>query len=141
MTSVGAIQAGGRHSVVLFDGVCNLCNASVRFIVRRDRHDRFRFAPLQGEVGAGIAAEFGLPDDLTTFYLIESGEVFERSDAWLRIFRRLGPPWAALYAFAIFPRPLRDWVYGVIGRNRYRWFGRLDHCPAPDPALRHKFLS
>ena len=134
-------QTGANHAIVLFDGVCNLCDASVRFIIARDRHDQFRFAALQSAKGRSIAAEFGISGDLGTFFLIEGGRAFERSDAWLRILRHLDGLWSALSAFIIVPRPIRDWFYDFVGRNRYRWFGKKDYCPTPDPGLRHKFLA
>lgn len=134
-------QFGANHAIVLFDGVCNLCGASVRFIIARDRHDRFRFAALQSATGRSIAAEFGISGDLSTFFLIEGGRAYERSDAWLRILRNLGGPWSALNVFIIVPRPIRDWFYDFVGRNRYRWFGKTDYCPTPDPGLQHKFLA
>ena len=142
MANTGADrQTGANHAIVLFDGVCNLCDASVRFIIARDRHDRFRFAALQSRTGRSVAAEFGISGDLGTFFLIEGGRVYERSDAWLRILRHLDGPWPALNAFMIVPRPIRDWFYDFVGRNRYRWFGKKDYCPTPDRGLQHKFLA
>ena len=142
MANTGADpQTGANHAIVLFDGVCNLCDASVRFIIARDRHDRIRFAALQSATGRSIAAEFGISGNLSTFFLIEDGRAYERSDAWLRILRNLGGPWSALNVFIIVPRPIRDWFYGFVGRNRYRWFGKTDYCPTPDPGLQHKFLA
>ena len=105
MANTGADpQSEANHAIVLFDGVCNLCDASVRFIVARDRHDRIRFAALQSATGRSIAAEFGISGDLSTFFLIEGGRVYERSDAWLRILRHLDGLWSALNAFIIVPR-------------------------------------
>ncbi len=130
-----------KNAIVLFDGVCNLCNASVRFIIARDRSDRFRFAPLQSEAGRRLAAHYTLPTDLRAFFLIDDGQAYERSAAWLRIMRLLGMPWLTLYFLVIVPRPVRDWVYDFVGRNRYQWFGKLDQCPLPAPDWQKKFLS
>lgn len=129
------------RALILFDGVCNMCNASVRFVVARDSDDRFRFAPLQSDVGKEVMEAYGLRDDLSTFFLIDAGRVFEKSDAWMRIIRMLGWPWRILSWLAVIPRPVRDAVYDFIGRRRYEWFGKRDQCPAPDPRWRGKFLS
>ena len=130
--------------VVFFDGVCNLCNGAVQFILDRDKREQFRFAPLQSE-----AAERMLVGDLATdrealdsIIVVEDGKVYERSDAALRIARRLGAPWpAAYYLFILVPRFLRDAVYKFIARNRYRWFGRSEQCRVPTPELRARFLK
>jgi len=132
----------GSGPVLLFDGVCNLCNAGVLFIIRRDPRARFRFAPLQSEIarrlldGTGVGRD-GLPD---TMIVIENGRAWQRSAAALRIARNLRWPWPALGALWIIPRPLRDWAYRLVARNRYRWFGRRDQCMMPTPELQAKFL-
>ncbi len=130
-----------KKAIILFDGVCNLCNASVRFVISRDRGDRFRFAPLQSEVGRRLAEDHALPEDLRTFFLIVDEQSYEKSAAWLRVMRLLGWPWSALYLLVIVPRPVRDWIYDIVGRNRYKWFGKLDQCPVPAPDWQQKFLS
>ena len=119
-------EPNSGKAVILYDGVCNLCNASVSFVLAHDNMDHFRFAPLQGEVGSGIAARHGLTPDLSTFFLIEGENALERSDAWLEIMRLLGPPWSASYVLKVVPRAVRDWTYNLIARNRYRWFGRQE---------------
>jgi len=128
-------------AIILYDGVCNLCNASVRFVLARDHNDFFRFASLQSEAGRKLATKYNLTTDLSTFFLIEGGKTYERSDAWLGTMRLLGWPWSASYGLRIVPRSVRNWVYDVVGRNRYRWFGRQESCPAPKPELQRKFLS
>ena len=128
-------------AVILYDGVCNLCNAAVRFVVARDQKDYFRFAPLQSDAGRTLAAEYNLTTDLSTFFLIEGGKAYERSLAWLEIMRRLGRPWSAFYFLKVVPESIRDWVYDLIRRNRYRWFGRQDSCPVPKAEWRWKFLA
>ena len=129
--------------MLLFDGVCNLCNAGVVFIVRRDPRGRFRFAPLQSEAARRLLGEAGtragdLPDSMI---VIDEGRVFYRSAAALRIARGLRWPWPALGALWLVPRPLRDWAYRMVARNRYRWFGRRDQCMAPAPELEERFLA
>lgn len=130
------------HPIVLFDGVCNLCNASVNFIIDRDPGARFRFAALQSEIGARLAEGCGRnPDEMSTVVLIEDGRCYTRSTAALRILRRLEGPWSWLWAFRAVPRPLRDAVYHVISENRYLWFGKQDVCRMPTPELRLRFLD
>ena len=128
--------------VVLFDGVCNLCNASVRFIIARDPSARFRFAPLQSATARALFAGTGgrspLPD---SFVLLEHGRLYVRSTAALRVARRLRFPWPLLYIFIAVPRPLRDVLYDFIARHRYRWFGSREACMVPTPELRARFLA
>ncbi|MFE6799065.1 thiol-disulfide oxidoreductase DCC family protein [Paenibacillus chitinolyticus] len=128
--------------VVLFDGVCNLCNAAVRFTVRRDPAGQVRFAALQSEAGQRLLARHGLPAaSFDSFVLIEGGRVYTQSSAGLRVLRRLRYPWPLLYGFVAVPKPIRDAVYRWIARNRYRWFGQRDACMVPTPELRRRFLD
>ena len=128
-------------SVLLFDGVCNLCSRLVRFVLDRDREERFRFASLQSETGRRYLAEHGLPEDLDTMVLIEGGRAYVRSTAALRTARRLGLPWRLLYPLVLIPPFLRDPAYRLLARNRYRWFGKSDVCSIPTPDERARFLS
>ena len=131
-----------QHAVVLFDGVCNFCNRSVNWIIRRDRRGYFRFAPLQSDGGARLQVEYGLdPTALDTLVLIEGGQVYTKSTAGLRIVRRLRPPWPALYALIAVSRPARDLLYDWFARRRYRWFGKRDECMVPTAEVRERFLS
>lgn len=128
-------------SVLLFDGVCNLCNSSVQFILARDPKAKFRFASLQSDEGQALLQEFeDRPSDLSSVVLIEDGQLYARSDAALRVARQLSGGWPLLYAFIVLPRALRDAVYNWIARNRYRWFGKRDSCMIPSPELRSRFL-
>ncbi len=131
--------------LVLFDGVCNLCNASVRWIIRRDRDAQFRFASLQSQAAAAAIAAAGGPagagEQPDSIVLIDEAGVHTRSDAALRIARRLPPPYSLLAVGRFVPRPIRDAVYRVIARYRYRWFGRLEACAVPDPELASRFLD
>lgn len=130
------------HPVVLFDGVCSLCDASVQFIIDRDPAAQFRFAALQSGVGAGLAIEAGVdPSSLDTLVLVTESGSFVRSDAVLEIARRLGRPWSALAGARLLPRPLRDAAYRLVARHRLRLFGRLDACRIPTPELRARFLD
>lgn len=132
-------QAG--HAIILFDGVCNFCNSSVNFIMKRDARGYFRFAPLQSPRGQELQERFGLETDrLETFVLVEGERAHLRSAAALRIARRLGGLYPLLYAFIIVPPFIRDFVYGWFARNRYRWFGKRDECMVPTPDMRDRFL-
>jgi predicted DCC family thiol-disulfide oxidoreductase YuxK len=126
------------RSVLLFDGVCNLCNGFVRFIIERDPARRFQFAPLQSDAARRLLQAAPLPDSLV---LVEDGRFFVRSAAVLRVARGLRFPWSLAYVFVAVPRPLRDWVYDIVARNRYGWFGRRDVCMVPTPELKARFLS
>lgn len=135
---------GDLPPLVLFDGVCNLCNASVRFIIDRDPEARFRFAPLQGEAARARLAALGVPlpgGDPESILLVEDGRVYARSTAALCIARRLRGPARLAWAFIVVPRPLRDLVYRLVARTRYRVFGRSDECLLPTPALKARFLA
>lgn len=134
-------EAAADPPVVLFDGLCNLCNGSVQFIIRRDARALIRFASLESPFAkARLAAAFPgklAPDSIV---LIENGQVFTRSSAALRICRRLRFPWPLLYSLVVVPRPLRDAIYGFIAARRYRWFGRTESCPIPTPGQRARFI-
>lgn len=131
-----------HRPILLFDGVCNLCNGTVRFVVARDAKRQFLFAPLQSEVGKALLRRHGLTSDaLDTFVLIEHSRVYTRSTAALRVARSLRTPWWALYALIWIPRAIRDRVYGLVARRRYDWFGRRETCSLPAPHLRDRFLS
>jgi predicted DCC family thiol-disulfide oxidoreductase YuxK len=130
------------HPIVLFDGVCNLCHGAVRFLLERDSAARLRFASLQSDVGRALLAEHDLDADaLDTIVFVDAAGAHVRSDAALRIVRVLGPPWSWLRGLVALPRPLRDAGYDFVARNRYRWFGRRDACPAPRPEWRERFLA
>jgi predicted DCC family thiol-disulfide oxidoreductase YuxK len=129
-------------SVILFDGVCNLCNGFVQFVIERDRGGRFQFGPLQSDAARRLIRAAGAADPLPdSIVLIENGRAWTRSSAALRIARGLSFPWSLAYALIVVPRPLRDWVYEIVARNRYRWFGKRDVCMVPTPALRSRFLD
>ncbi len=127
---------------VLFDGACNLCNGSVRFIARRDPRRRFRFATLQSEAGQEILRRLQLsPASLSsTLVLVEDGRAYIRSRAWLRIVRGLRGPWRGLYAFVIVPPLLRDFVYDAVAGHRYRIWGRRESCEVTDPEVRERLV-
>ncbi|MFB6249245.1 MAG: thiol-disulfide oxidoreductase DCC family protein [Salinibacter sp.] len=134
--------APSDHAVVLFDGVCNLCNGAVNLIIDRDPTGYFRFAPLQSDAAAAYLDDAdGAAGDLGTLVLVEDGQTYVRSTAALRIARRLTAPWPLLFLAIVVPRPLRDAVYDWVARHRYDWFGKRDQCRRPTPALRDRFLD
>jgi predicted DCC family thiol-disulfide oxidoreductase YuxK len=133
------------HAVVLFDGVCNLCNGLVQFVISRDPDGYFQFAALSSEAAARVMSTARhvrhvgpLADSIV---LVEDGVVHVRSDAALRIACRLGFPWVLGYGLMIVPRPLRDAVYDFVARRRYRWFGRRDTCMVGGPGIWDRFLD
>jgi predicted DCC family thiol-disulfide oxidoreductase YuxK len=131
-----------KHPVLLFDGVCNLCQGTVRFLLERDRDARLRFAPLQSAFGRALLADFALdPDVLDNVVLVDPDGAHARSEAMLRCARLLGAPWSWSALLRVIPRPLRDAVYDFIARHRYRWFGKKDACPMPQPEWRDRFLA
>jgi len=127
--------------VVLFDGVCNLCSGSVQFILKRDKNNLFQFASLQSKPGQEYLKKFNLPaDTFNSFVLVEGDNIYTRSTAALRIAKNL-KGWKWLYAFRIVPKFIRDAVYNLIAKNRYRWFGKKNECWIPTPDLRARFLE
>ena len=130
------------NPTILFDGLCNLCQGSVQFILKRDKAERFRFASLQSEAAKRLLQDFPeAPRDIGTILLLENGRLYSRSTAALRIAKGLSGLWPLFYGFIILPRWLRDPVYNFIARNRYRWFGKRDSCMIPTPELRDRFLG
>ncbi len=128
--------------IVLFDGLCTVCDGSVQAILRRDPKGVFRFASLQGDFGQEVLKRTGLPaDELQTMILMEDGEAHFRSTAVLRILRRLGGIWRLLYVFRFIPVPLRDAAYRLVAKNRHRFFGRLKACRIPTPEVRSRFID
>jgi len=138
--------AGGLPSrLVLYDGVCGLCDRSVQFLLRHDRGGRFAFAPLQGDTARGILARHGLGDELGSFIFVRDaatpGErLHRRSAGALAVAGELGGAWRLLSALRVVPRPLRDAVYDWVARHRYRWFGKLEACKVPASEVRSRFL-
>jgi predicted DCC family thiol-disulfide oxidoreductase YuxK len=128
-------------NIVLFDGQCGLCTASVQFIIRRDRRGVFRFASVQSEVGRELCRHHGLdPDRVDSVVLIQRDKTRVRSDAVLAIARELGGLWPCLAVFRVMPRAVRDCFYRLVARNRLRWFGRNATCLVPSHDDRSRFL-
>ncbi|WP_423410293.1 thiol-disulfide oxidoreductase DCC family protein [Heyndrickxia sp. MSNUG] len=128
------------HPVILFDGVCNFCDASVQFILNRDPKGIFQFASLQSEAGQNLVKKHNVPADVDSMILIEDDKVYYKSTAALRISRHLQGAWKWLYGFIIIPSPIRNIVYDLIAKNRYKWFGQKESCMLPPPNIRKRFL-
>ena len=135
------------NPIVLYDGVCGLCNRAVQFLLKRDRHDRFRFAPLQSDFAANLLQRHGIdPTKLDTVYaVVNHGETNEillaKGDAFLLFAKVLGGIWSVARLGRVIPRPVRNWLYDFVAANRYRVFGKAESCMLPDPAYKHKFLE
>jgi predicted DCC family thiol-disulfide oxidoreductase YuxK len=138
-----------EHLIVLFDGVCNLCNASVAWLIRRDGRGVLRFAALQSEEGREVLRRAGWAEaridagaaEPESIVVVDGGRAWERSDAALVVAGRLGLPWSLARVGWVVPRFVRDWVYRWVARNRYRWFGRREACMVPTGEVMGRFLG
>jgi len=130
------------RSIIFFDGVCNLCNSSIDFVIRRDKKNKFLVGALQDEVSKKVLANYRVREDyLDSIILLEDGVIFYKSTAALKIAKHLSGLWPALYPLIIVPKALRDVVYDWIGSNRYKWFGKKNTCRLPTHEEKAKFLS
>jgi len=128
--------------IILFDGVCNLCNGAVQFIIKRDRNEKFLFASLQSGFGKDQLKKSGLdPLSLQSILVIEGDSVFQRSDAALKIASRLDGIWSYFVVLILVPKMIRDGVYNFIARNRYSIFGKQDSCMIPTSELKTRFID
>ena len=131
-----------NHPVILFDGVCNFCNAGINFILKQDKKKVFRFAALQSEAGQQLLKQHHLPlKGFESFVLIKDGKVYQRSAAGLLVYGKLPWYWKWTQLGWIAPRFLRDGVYNFIARNRYKWFGKKEACMIPSPEIKSRVLS
>ena len=130
-----------QHAILLFDGVCNLCNNTVDFLLKRDRKKQFRFASLQSETGKKLISKYSIHPETDSVILVYLGKVYIESEAALKITCLLPYPWKLIRVFKIVPRSLRDKIYRWISRNRYRWFGKRETCRLPTPEEKESFLD
>lgn len=126
--------------IVLFDGECNLCDRTVQFIIKRDKKEIFRFASIQSRIGQSLLNKLEVPNDINSFILIDENKSYTKSTAALRVCKELRGVWKLLYIFIFIPRPLRDMLYTLIAKNRYKWFGKKDNCILPTPEMKNRFL-
>ena len=132
----------GKKPIILFDGVCNLCNTAVQTVIKNDPKGKFLFASLQSEEGQKLSQQFQLPfNDFNSFVLIQDERVYTRSTGALKVAKQLSGGWKFLYVFIIVPPFIRDAVYNWVSRNRYKWFGKQDECMLPTPELKARFLN
>jgi len=131
-----------KKAIILFDGVCNLCNTSVQFVLRHDYRNQFLFASLQSDAARKLLLQFNHENaKLLSIVLIEDKKVYDKSTAALRIGRKLRSPWHFLYFFIIIPKTIRDFLYDIIAKNRYRWFGKRDTCIPVSPEYKNRFIQ
>jgi predicted DCC family thiol-disulfide oxidoreductase YuxK len=131
-----------NRPVILFDGVCNFCNAAINFVLKQDKKGIFRFAPLQSEAGQELLKQYNLSTrDFDSFVLIDEGKVYKKSTASLRVMNKLPWYWKEAQILRIVPAFLRDAIYDFIAKNRYKWFGRKEQCMVPTPEMRSRFLT
>lgn len=129
-----------HNHIIFFDGVCNLCNGAVNFVIDRDPDKFFKFAPLQSEEANKYLPKENLKE-LNSIVYFQNGKIHTKSSAALRIGRKLAGPVKLVYVFIIFPPFIRDLIYDFIARNRYKWFGKKDTCRLPEPGIKERFLK
>lgn len=127
-------------AIVLFDGECNFCDSSVQFIIKRDPDGFFQFAALQSEIGEELKKKQQIPDQLDSIIVIENNTVYDSSDAALFISKHLNGLWKCIYIVKLIPKTLRNFIYKIIAKNRYNWFGKKDFCAIPSSEIRNRFL-
>ena len=134
-------NVGENDRVILFDGVCKLCNGWSQFIIKYDKQQHFKLCSVQSLEGQSILKHFKMPTDhFDTLYYVEGKQCFDKSDAFLNVINKLGLPWRLLYLFKILPKGIRNWLYDRIALNRYHLFGKYDTCMLPSKENEHRFL-
>lgn len=135
------MKATKTHKIILFDGVCNLCNSSVQLVLKNDKNDTFRLAALQSDAGKKLTEKYGIDTSQTdSILLIDADKVYAKSTAALKIAKQLSGAYPLLYGFMIVPKFIRNRVYDYIAKNRYKWYGKQESCMIPTPELKDKFL-
>jgi predicted DCC family thiol-disulfide oxidoreductase YuxK len=136
------LQMENINHIILFDGVCNLCNGAVQFVIKRDKEAKFKFASLQSPAGQALLRQYNLPvDHFYSFVYIRKDQILQRSSAALYVLRDLGSIWKFMYGFIVVPKFIRDFVYNSIARYRYKLFGKRDSCMIPTLDLKKRFLE
>lgn len=137
------IELPKHKKLILFDGVCNLCNAAIQYVIKYDKKDVFRYAPLQSKIGKAVIEKFNIDTKKTDSILLYSKEngLSIKSSAALNVARHLGFPQNLMVVFFIVPTVIRDWIYDYIARHRYQWYGKKEECMIPTPELKAKFLD
>lgn len=128
------------NGIILFDGECNFCEKSVQFIIKRDPNGYFKFASLQSEIGKKLRKKYNVPEHIDSLLLIEQDKWYDKSSAALRICKNLKGFSKISFVFLIIPKPIRDFFYDILAKNRYKWFGKTNHCVIPSQKIRNRFL-
>lgn len=140
-TNFALMKTSNTEAIILFDGICNLCNESVQFIIKRDPEEQFLFASLQSDAAEKLLLQFNYDNSkLKTIVLIEDGQLYSKSTAILRICKRLNFMWRLMYMFIILPRGFRDFVYNVVAKYRYSWFGKKNNCTFYIDGYKNRFI-
>lgn len=135
------MESNIKYKIILFDGVCNLCNSSVNFVIKHDKKNRYRFAALQSDIGKDLVNQFGIdPNETDSIILIKGQKHYIRSSAALRVAKGLSGGYPLFYVFMIIPTFIRNWVYDYIAKNRYKWYGMSESCMIPTEELKSRFL-
>ncbi|RKD96851.1 thiol-disulfide oxidoreductase DCC family protein [Marinifilum flexuosum] len=135
-------NTSNSNPIVLFDGVCNFCNTSVRFVLAYNRAENIHFSPLQSDFAKQLLTEHNLSfDEMNTVVFIENNKAYTKSSAAFNIAKHLAYPWRILYYFKYLPNAITDWGYDLIARNRYSWFGKKNQCMVPKPEWRKRFYE
>ena len=135
------MESNIKYKIILFDGVCNLCNSSVNFVIKHDKKNRYRFAALQSDIGKDLVNQFGIdPNETDSIILIKGQKHYIRSSAALRVAKGLSGGYPLFYVFMIIPTFVRNWVYDYIAKNRYKWYGKRESCMIPTEELKSRFL-
>ncbi|RJP59068.1 MAG: thiol-disulfide oxidoreductase DCC family protein [Ignavibacteriales bacterium] len=129
------------EQIILFDGVCNFCNGSVNFLIKRDPNGIFKFAPLQSEIGQQLITKNNITGEIDSIILVKENIVYIKSDALIEIIKELKWYWKMLIIVKILPKKFRDLLYDLIANNRYKWFGKMDSCMIPDENVKSRFIS
>ena len=129
------------EKIILFDGVCNLCNSSVQFVIKRDPDGHFKFASLQSEIGQSLLEQHGFNKEIDSFVLIENQRIYSKSSAALRVCRNLNGFWKVFSILRILPPSFRDFFYDIVAKNRYKWFGKKESCMLPTKEMKKRFLD
>lgn len=137
------MEMNENNKIILFDGVCNLCNSSVQYVIKRDKSHTYRFAALQSEIGKKLVDERGIDtSQIDSIILIEPGVAYyTKSTAALKIAQSFGGVWQLTSVFEWIPEKIRDWVYDYIAKNRYKWYGKKEVCMVPSPENNERFLT
>lgn len=129
-----------KHPVMLFDGECIFCCNALQFFIKIDKEEKLRYTTLQSEVGQALREQLGLNQENESVILVDQNEIYTETDVTFQTLRHLRFPWKALAILRFIPRPIRNFIYKIIAKNRYKWFGRKDQCMIPATSQKHLFL-